>query len=77
MAPMPETRPQQAEKVPLWIVIMFIFAVAFCLFAVYKAFIYKQGYNDAVPANPQEVIDINFGDEYSGNTLSGDLDSET
>ena len=67
LAPMPESRPQKPERVPLWIVIMFIFALAFCLFAVYKAFIYKQGYNE-LPSN-QEVIDVNFQQDTTGEDL--------
>ena len=50
---------------------MFIFALAFCLFAVYKAFIYKQGYseNQATP----DIIDVNFEQEGSGETDTGDV----
>ena len=67
VAPMPDSRPQKPEKVPLWIVIMFIFALAFCLFAVYKAFIYKQGYNEG--SSNQEVIDVNFQQDTTGEDL--------
>ena len=62
-----ESRPQKPERVPLWIVIMFIFALAFCLFAVYKAFIYKQGYNEG--SSNQEVIDVNFQQDTTGEDL--------
>lgn len=61
MAPMPEWRPEKSEKVPAWIVGMFIFALAFCLFAVYKAFIYKQGYDFSFGTSG-EVIEVNFDD---------------
>ena len=67
VAPMPDSRPQKPEKVPLWIVIMFIFALAFCLFAVYKAFIYKQGYSETL--SNQEVIDVNFRQDTTGEDL--------
>ena len=46
---------------------MFIFALAFCLFAVYKAFIYKQGYNEG--SSNQEVIDVNFQQDTTGEDL--------
>lgn len=64
-----ESRPQKPERVPLWIVIMFIFALAFCLFAVYKAFIYKQGYSDT-QVKP-DIIDVNFEQESSGEVNTG------
>ena len=83
-APMPESRPQKPERVPLWIVIMFIFALAFCLFAVYKAFIYKQGYSETL--SNQEVIDVNFQQDTTGenpqengitNILTGETSTTT
>ena len=46
---------------------MFIFALAFCLFAVYKAFIYKQGYSETL--SNQEVIDVNFRQDTTGEDL--------
>ena len=64
-----ESRPQKPERVPLWIVIMFIFALAFCLFAVYKAFIYKQGYSDTQVM--PDIIDVNFEQESSGEVNTG------
>lgn len=36
---------QQEQSVPAWIIMVFIFAVVFCLFAIYKVFIYGRGYD--------------------------------
>lgn len=44
-----EVRPLEAtpekKKVPTWIVVVFIFSLVFFFFALYKAFIYGQGYD--------------------------------
>lgn len=36
---------QKDKKVPTWIVLLFIFSLVFFLFALYKIFIYGQGYS--------------------------------
>lgn len=36
---------QSEKKVPLWLVFIFLFSLVFFLFALYKAFIFKKGYN--------------------------------
>ena len=44
-----EARPletaSEKKKVPTWIVVVFIFSLVFFFFALYKAFIYRQGYD--------------------------------
>lgn len=37
---------QKEKKVPTWMVLLFMFSLVFFLFALYKAFIYGQGYGD-------------------------------
>lgn len=78
LAPMPEGRPEKPEKVPAWIVIMFIFALAFCLFAVYKAFIFKQGYDFSFIANQPtpEVIDVNLSELGTGEDAAEEEQSQ-
>lgn len=39
---------QKEKKVPTWMVLLFMFSLVFFLFALYKAFIYGQGYGDEV-----------------------------
>lgn len=48
------TAPQKPAEVPAWIIAMFIFALVFCLFAVYKAFIHQGSYNFSRLSNAEE-----------------------
>lgn len=43
---------RKEKSVPTWIIVIFIFSLVFFLFALYKAFIYGQGYDDV------ETIDL-------------------
>lgn len=41
-----EVQPKEDKKLPTSIVLIFLFSLVFFLFALYKAFIYKQGYGE-------------------------------
>ena len=40
-----EAQRDEEKQVPAWIIVVFLFALVFCLFAIYKVFIYGRGYN--------------------------------
>ena len=47
---------EMKKQVPAWIIVVFLFALVFCLFAIYKVFIYGRGYN--TPQTPTESINL-------------------
>jgi len=51
-----EAQRDEEKQVPAWIIVVFLFALVFCLFAIYKVFIYGRGYN--TPQTPTESINL-------------------
>ena len=60
------------EKIPSWLIILFSFSLAFLLFAIYKTFVYGQGYNFK-QNNITEEYNVSFDtEEIEDNYLTED-----
>ena len=57
---------RKEKSVPTWIIVIFIFSLVFFLFALYKAFIYGQGYNDVEPIDLPPLYEDQEGRGWEG-----------
>ena len=45
------------KRIPAWIMVLFLFSLVFFLFALYKAFIYGQGYHESESIDVSSLYD--------------------
>ena len=71
-----QSQDEESRQVPAWIIVVFLFALVFCLFAIYKVFIYGKGYD--TPQTPTESINLLAPENTEVITIdSGALTNET
>ena len=71
-----QSQNEESRQVPAWIIVVFLFAIVFCLFAIYKVFIYGKGYD--TPQTPTESINLLAPENTEVITIdSGALTNET